>query len=51
MSAEFLAALRPLFDCLTDGQGRTVNLTNTAILTTSNAPKEEVKARLRSPPA
>jgi ATP-dependent Clp protease ATP-binding subunit ClpB len=32
---------------LTDGQGRTVNFTNTIILMTSNAPKEELKSRFR----
>ncbi len=32
---------------LTDGQGRTVNFKNTVILMTSNAPKEELKARFR----
>ena len=32
---------------LTDGQGRTVNFTNTILLMTSNAPKDELKARFR----
>jgi ATP-dependent Clp protease ATP-binding subunit ClpB len=32
---------------LTDGQGRTVNFTNTIILMTSNAPKDELKSRFR----
>ena len=32
---------------LTDGQGRTVNFTNTIVMMTSNAPKEELKARFR----
>jgi ATP-dependent Clp protease ATP-binding subunit ClpB len=32
---------------LTDGQGRTVNFTNTVILMTSNATKEELKSRFR----
>ena len=32
---------------LTDGQGRTVNFTNTVLLMTSNAQKEELKARFR----
>ncbi|MBI5245681.1 MAG: AAA family ATPase [Elusimicrobia bacterium] len=32
---------------LTDGQGRTVNFTNTVILMTSNAPKDELKSRFR----
>ena len=32
---------------LTDGQGRTVNFTNTVIMMTSNASKDELKARFR----
>jgi ATP-dependent Clp protease ATP-binding subunit ClpB len=32
---------------LTDGQGRTVNFTNTVIMMTSNAPKDELKTRFR----
>jgi ATP-dependent Clp protease ATP-binding subunit ClpB len=32
---------------LTDGQGRTVNFTNTVLLMTSNAQKDELKARFR----
>jgi ATP-dependent Clp protease ATP-binding subunit ClpB len=32
---------------LTDGQGRTVNFTNTVVMMTSNAPKAELKARFR----
>jgi len=32
---------------LTDGQGRTVNFTNTILLMTSNAPKDELKSRFR----
>ena len=32
---------------LTDGQGRTVNFTNTVIMMTSNASKEELKSRFR----
>ncbi len=32
---------------LTDGQGRTVNFTNTVILMTSNASKDELKSRFR----
>jgi ATP-dependent Clp protease ATP-binding subunit ClpB len=32
---------------LTDGHGRTVNFTNTILLMTSNAPKDELKSRFR----
>ncbi|MCM2305069.1 MAG: AAA family ATPase, partial [Elusimicrobia bacterium] len=32
---------------LTDGQGRTVNFTNTVVMMTSNASKDELKARFR----
>ncbi len=32
---------------LTDGQGRTVNFTNSILLMTSNAPKDELKSRFR----
>jgi ATP-dependent Clp protease ATP-binding subunit ClpB len=32
---------------LTDGQGRTVNFTNTVLLMTSNAQKDELKTRFR----
>ncbi|MFI5363432.1 MAG: AAA family ATPase, partial [Elusimicrobiota bacterium] len=32
---------------LTDGQGRTVNFTNTVLLMTSNAQKDELKSRFR----